>query len=388
MVALLHDLGHYPLSHLYEQAISRFTGLNKDAIFHHEKAGALLVSSKMAPILDSSLLNEEFKEELSNQNLEPVELSKFVSDVIGHASSGALRFGIYGVLDKLLSGAVDCDRLDYLLRTSAVSGLPYGVVDLDYLVCNVKLQSPALNVIFSKKAQNAASHVLEARVYDYLSTSYHKTVKAFEHELIEAISVEMESSSLPAHEENLRERADSEDWLQFDDSCLRSTLQASLLVEVRKISNRVFHRIPRKTLFSTTLELSKRRWESLGGYKTFKKALQRQLLDEKNRPPVPGDWFLESVEALDASDVSTFVEMESEGFRRWQSACDQDDSKNLRVTSQFAKLRDRVTFVLHFYLSSEEVPLSPYKGAHELELEGILFECLDLAAKDVEKLAG
>lgn len=378
LVALLHDIGHYPLSHLYEDAIIRHTGLKKDAIFNHERAGAHLIETRLAKLLDSSQLSHEFREELEHRSLEQISLSEFVAKVIRHQASESMRYGVYGVLDKLLSGSVDCDRLDYLLRTSTGSSLPYGIVDLDYLVHNVKLQETPLNVVFSRKAQHAATHMLESRVYDYLTTSYHKTVKALELELMDSIRESFAKNELPFEEAALQDLMKDDEWVAFDDGSLRLTLLNSSSPAAKSIASRVFGRAPRKTLYSRTLELSKKRWEDFGGYKTFRSRLHSRLAAGKPEGVPEGIWFVQAVEALDASDASTFAEMESASV---------PDDTDLQIFSQVSKLRDRVTLVLHFYLASQQLTPPNYKTAFEQTLDDFLQTSLRETAEEVKKLS-
>lgn len=378
LVALLHDVGHYPLSHLYEDAIIAHTGLGRDETFNHERAGAHIIERRLNSILESSSLAQDFQGEIEALGRTPVELSHFIADVIRHERSISMLYGVYGVLDKLLSGAVDCDRLDYLLRTSTGSSLPYGVVDLDYLVHNVRLQEDPLNVVFSKKAQHAAAHMLESRVYDYLTTSYHKTVKSLELELIESILAAFKESELPFDEKKLSELASSSDWDAFDDGYVRSILLKSKSTTAKDVAARVFGRSPRKTLYTRTLELSKRRWDALSGYKTFKPTFRR-LLERSSPPGVPsGKWFVQTVEALDASDASTFAEIDRANVL---------DNSELDVLSQVSKLRDRVTLVLHYYLDSGNAPDDGYKSKYEQALDEHVAQCLKEAGDEVAKLA-
>src|SRR5260370_2305221 len=42
-----------------------------------------------------------------------------------------------GFLLNLVSSALDCDRLDYLVRSARATGLPYGQVDVEYITNQV-----------------------------------------------------------------------------------------------------------------------------------------------------------------------------------------------------------------------------------------------------------
>src|SRR5262249_44580227 len=56
-----------------------------------------------------------------------------------------------GSLVSLVSSDLDCDRLDYLMRTSRHAGLPYGRVDADYIIGQTCIDSHGL-LCLSRKA--------------------------------------------------------------------------------------------------------------------------------------------------------------------------------------------------------------------------------------------
>ena len=104
--AFLHDLGHGPLSHLFEEVMP--------GARHHEEW-------TVDAILDSST---------------------DVNRVLARESRGmpervaALLRGEYPVpyLARAVSGTLDVDRCDYLLRDSHATGVRYGIYDLDWLL--------------------------------------------------------------------------------------------------------------------------------------------------------------------------------------------------------------------------------------------------------------
>ena len=99
--ALLHDLGHGPLSHTSETIFDH----------DHEYWSNNLVRNH-SPI--TSIL-KKFDKDLPNQ--------------IGELFKSTNLFS--NPLKTLISSEIDCDRLDYLLRDSHNTGTNYGLVDLE-----------------------------------------------------------------------------------------------------------------------------------------------------------------------------------------------------------------------------------------------------------------
>ena len=94
--ALLHDVGHGPYGHQTEDVIRRRTGR------HHDEVGDLLNEGRVAAVLE-------------DHGLDP--------DTVAALVDGR------GELGQLVSGELDVDRTDYLLRDAHHTGVPYGTVD-------------------------------------------------------------------------------------------------------------------------------------------------------------------------------------------------------------------------------------------------------------------
>tara|TARA_A100001035_G_C27766650_1_gene494001 strand:+ start:90 stop:1346 length:1257 start_codon:yes stop_codon:yes gene_type:complete len=141
--ALLHDLGHGPLSHTSE------------AIFNHnhEYWSKNLVLN-YSPI--SSIL-KKFGNELPNQ--------------IGELFDSKTLFS--QPLKTLISSEIDCDRMDYLLRDSHNTGTNYGLVDLERIISALTF-SPDGNIAIQPKGVIAIEHFLVLRNIMYRSIYNHR----------------------------------------------------------------------------------------------------------------------------------------------------------------------------------------------------------------------
>ena len=71
------------------------------------------------------------------------------------------------------------DRLDYLLRDSLATGVPYGKIDVNYLLNNLEI-SPSGTVGISEKAIPAIEQFLLARFFMHRTVYYHKTTFGLE----------------------------------------------------------------------------------------------------------------------------------------------------------------------------------------------------------------
>ena len=99
--AILHDVGHTPYSHNIEDLIERHTGKR------HDEVDGLLAEGEVGTVLRA-------------HDLRPKAVSGLVAGK-GH-------------LGQVVSGELDVDRMDYLVRDAHHTGVPYGTIDTERLV--------------------------------------------------------------------------------------------------------------------------------------------------------------------------------------------------------------------------------------------------------------
>ncbi len=124
--ALLHDVGHGPYSHNIEDLLYRHTGK------YHDDVGELIGSGPVARVLSEHGLNPDR-----------------IADLIAGD-------GTYG---QLVSGELDVDRMDYLVRDAHHTGVPYGTIDTQRLVRELRFVDGEL-VLDEGNVQTAESLLL------------------------------------------------------------------------------------------------------------------------------------------------------------------------------------------------------------------------------------
>lgn len=153
--ALLHDLGHGPFSHLFEDVLPHAR--------HHEEW-------TVDAILDPGTEVHRALEGLSGGMPERV-----ASLITGQYR---LRY-----LARAVSGPLDVDRADYLLRDSHMTGVRYGLYDLDWLLRALafgQVGAEWVLAIEGRKGLPPIESFFLARHFMYQQVYHHKAIRAGE----------------------------------------------------------------------------------------------------------------------------------------------------------------------------------------------------------------
>ncbi len=239
---LLHDIGHYPFSHSFEHAAKKHYAPAKKLLADGEDRGDFKDHEKMGGVI--------------------IEKSKEIQSILKkHGISTEKVTNVFlrrdpGTLTAILSSDLDCDRLDYLMRTAHHAGLPYGNIDLDYLVNNITLDNEK-NVCLNKRALRAADHLLLSRYYDYAQLPFHKTVAALELSFEAIITEFLKNGRLDFSAEAMIKCVEEDEWRDKDDQYIITQMRNALSKEAKEGTPLRMHilavleRRPPKLVFST-----------------------------------------------------------------------------------------------------------------------------------------
>ena len=169
MAALLHDIGHYPYSHLMERV--DWVKLTEEEVVSD--------NSKSISSVDEYPDHETLGRHII---VEQEDICEALGGKERAEKIGALFSRLKAAdqqLSKLIHSSLDMDRMDYLLRDTRAAGVPFGEIDINYLLNNIRV-SPEGMLGVNEKALAAAEHFLFARAFMHRSVYYHKTTFAFE----------------------------------------------------------------------------------------------------------------------------------------------------------------------------------------------------------------
>ncbi len=155
VAGLLHDIGHGPFSHLFEEIIQQKN-------FSHEDFGReLILKSKIGDNLSKNGFNKR---------------------LVAKIAFGDSKFQY---LNEIVSGALSADMMDYLLRDGYFTGAEHAKIDHKRITQSLDVHKKKLAL--EKSALYSFESMMHSRYQMFKAVYFHKTVRAAEVMLLEAL---------------------------------------------------------------------------------------------------------------------------------------------------------------------------------------------------------
>lgn len=151
IAGLLHDIGHGPFSHCFENVFGK----------KHEEFTVRIIRE-----------DKEIHDLL--ENCAP-GLSEDVCAVIEKTHSNH-------ILIQMISSQLDADRMDYLLRDSYFTGTTYGQFDLSRILRVMQIKDG--KIVYKQSGVQAIENYILARYHMYWQVYYHPTTRSYEQIMI------------------------------------------------------------------------------------------------------------------------------------------------------------------------------------------------------------
>src|SRR5918992_1883923 len=166
LAALLHDIGHGPFSHLFEEVL-----MEKHNVNHEEMGKQIISRSEISDILGKHGYNS--------------------SDIC------KLSFGQSNIkfFNEIIAGALSADMMDYLPRDGLFTGVEYGKIDYHRLISSFEVTIDG-HLAINRSALYSLESMLISRYEMYKAVYFHKTVRSAEVMLLHSITLADEQLNL------------------------------------------------------------------------------------------------------------------------------------------------------------------------------------------------
>lgn len=158
LAALLHDVGHGPFSHLFEEVLESKCNMT------HEDMGKKVI------------LESEISDVLSGYGYTPSDICRL--------SFGESRSSF---LNEIIAGSLSADIMDYLPRDSLFTGAEYGKIDYHRLIASFEVVATG-HLAINKSALYSFESMLISRYEMFKAVYFHKTVRSAEVMLLHSLA--------------------------------------------------------------------------------------------------------------------------------------------------------------------------------------------------------
>jgi len=213
IAGLLHDVGHGPFSHVFEQL------LEKELDKTHEDITTWIIK------------NSELKEVLKKNGCKPDDVSKLA---VGNLHKPGKAF-----LDQIISSAVDVDKQDFVVRDTHHTGAEYGFIDIFRLIHTLDVMEG--NLAVDVGALSALESLIIARIESFKSIYFHRVGRAAQ--IMLALAMEKANTEL-----GLTRFKTPEEYLAMDDYTVWTMLRNC------KKSNSIIRNLERRKLLKCAYE--------------------------------------------------------------------------------------------------------------------------------------
>lgn len=255
LAALLHDVGHGPFSHMYEEVLTERTNLT-----HEDISQRIILKTSIKDILEKHSFSSK-------------KMSEFC---IGKQTTKP------SYMNEIIAGGLSADIMDYLLRDSYFTGVEYGKVDIYRVIDSLEVIDKHLAL--DQAALYAFEALLIARYQMFKAVYFHRTVRAAELMLVHSMTLADEALQLT----NLSEM---NNYLELTDEIVLQKLanldgQTANLREAKRLALNFRNRKLMKCVFERVMQRRDRTVEQLFEKSRVRNQVILDLAERANVNPI------------------------------------------------------------------------------------------------------
>ena len=297
---LLHDIGHGPFSHLFEEL------LQKRKMSHEDMGRNIILKTQIGDLISANGFDKKFITELAFGD------SKF-------------QF-----MNEIISGALSADIMDYLLRDGYFTGAEHAKIDHNRLTYSLDVYKNKLAL--EKSALVNFETMMISRYQMFKAVYFHKTVRAGEVMLLESMYLAEEELGLSS--------ISLDEYLKLTDEVILSKLLSlpernSKLRFAKKIATDYLNRNLFKSVFEVSVTgntVTKKRMQSIREEvsKKSKVDINEIFVDSSNTPSIPL--------SPSKKESKSIIILERDGVKTTAKEMSISDIRLVSVMSGFMKI--------------------------------------------------
>ncbi|HEV3417820.1 MAG TPA: HD domain-containing protein, partial [Pirellulales bacterium] len=169
LAGLLHDVGHGPFGHFFDEHFLSTFGLT------HESLGSVIVQNELGDLIRRVRRNPNSELE-PGETLDPAQIAALITRPTSSNGDGLPRWLV--LLRSLFSGIYTVDNMDFVLRDAYMSGYSARAFDLDRLLRYSFFSAPGLTI--HTRGVDALVRFMGVRAELFRTVYFHRTVRAID----------------------------------------------------------------------------------------------------------------------------------------------------------------------------------------------------------------
>mgnify|MGYP000913139174 FL=1 len=276
LAALLHDIGHYPLSHITEDVIindyKRRTknihaglslepsaDIDTDSPQKEEESDLksildLSESHRYNSEIHSANVDSDFPHHeriasivIKQSKIKQILLDAGVSEDDIITISQIIAGSTFGLGKSIIHSELDADRFDYVLRDSKETGVTYGLFDLNQIIRHLDfydepdVDEESTGLYIARKGQKAVEDYLISRYFLYSTVIYQKASIGF-HKMLSLVYEGLLERNLAPSYFSLIQKFDSGDldwYYNFNDMLIVDLLKKAIKSDIQDDGYRI-----------------------------------------------------------------------------------------------------------------------------------------------------
>jgi HD superfamily phosphohydrolase len=173
LAGLLHDVGHGPFGHFFDEHYLKAYGLT------HESLGAAIVEQCLAEMI-RGIRRNPYSEMVEGEQVDPAHIAWLIQRPKGNDDANSQPKWLV-FLRGLLSGIYTIDNMDFVLRDAQLSGYSKQAFDLDRLLHYSFFSERGLTI--HDRGSDALVRFVTVRAELFRNIYFHRTVRAIDFSL-------------------------------------------------------------------------------------------------------------------------------------------------------------------------------------------------------------